>query len=234
MSGEDLPSGQTDNSFGNGTKTSDTNVTVGLGGIPNNKADIGQFYLTSETVDVDPTPAVNDHVMMYLGWTRVTTSGTTNFDFEINQAAQPDLTTPGDKVLVRTAGDLLIQYDFQGGAQRPTLAIRTWTGSAWSAPTAVVAPNGEAEVNRVPLANPLALPPSPAIAPAFTFGEAAIDLTALNIIPAGECAPFSSAYVKSRASDAFTSAVKDFIAPESISLDTCGDDHHREGDRSGE
>src|SRR4030095_1818957 len=70
--------------------------------------------------------------------------------------------------------------------------------------------------------NPLAVAPSPATAPAFTFGEAAIDLTAAGIIPEGECAPFSSAYVKSRASDAFTSAVKDFIAPVGVSLDTCG------------
>lgn len=216
--GADLPSGQTDNSFGNGTKESDTNVTVGLGSIPNSKADLGNFYITSETL------ASNNHVMMYLGWTRVNTSGTTNFDFEINQAAQPDLTTPGPKVLVRTAGDILIGYDFQGGAQTPTLTLRTWQANGtWSDAAPIVAPVGEAEVNRVPLANPLAVSPSPANAPAFTFGEAAIDLTAAGVVPVGECAPFSSAYVKSRASDAFTSAVKDFIAPQSISLDNCGE-----------
>jgi Prealbumin-like fold domain len=223
--GVDLPSGQTDNSFGNGTKESDNNVTVGLGSIPNSKADLGNFYLTSETVSVSG----QDHVMMYLGWTRVNTSGTTNFDFEINQAAQPDLTTPGPKTLVRTgdgAGpggdDILINYDFQGGAQTPTLAIRTWTGTDWSSATPIVAPVGEAEVNRVALANPLAQPPSPANAPAFTFGEAAIDLTAAGVIDPDECTGFSSAYVKSRASDAFTSAVKDFIAPQPINIDTCG------------
>jgi Prealbumin-like fold domain len=211
----DLLSGQTDNSFGNGTKTSDINVTVVSGQIPNNKADLGNSYITSETL-------ANGDVMLYLGVTRVTTSGTVNLDIEVNQAAQPDLTTPGPKVLNRTVDDLLIGYDFQGGSQRPTLTFRTWTGSAWTGPTAIGAANGEAEVNRVALANPLAVPPSPATAPAFTFGEAAINLTGLGIIPEGECAPFSSAYVKSRASDAFTSAVKDFIAPQAINLDTCG------------
>jgi hypothetical protein len=217
VTGEDLATGQTDNSFGNGTKESDNNVTVGLGSIPNSKADLGQFYVSSETL------ASNDHVMMYLGWTRVNTSGTTNFDFEINQAAQPDLTTPGPKTLVRTAGDILVNYDFQGGAQKPTLAIRTWlAGGVWSGPTAIATPIGEAEVNRVALPNPLAAGPSPTTAPAFTFGEAAIDLTAAGVIPPGDCSPFSSAYVKSRASNAFTSAVKDFIAPEAVSLDTCG------------
>jgi hypothetical protein len=214
--GVDLPTGQTDNSFGNGTKESDVNVTVGTGSIPNSKADLGNFYVANETL-------ANNHVLMYLGWTRVNTSGTTNFDFEINQVAQPDLTTPGPKTLVRTAGDIIINYDFQGGAQHPTLAFRTWQANGtWSAATPITGASGEAEVNRVDLTNPLAQSPSPSTAPAFTFGEAAIDLTALNIVPPGACTPFSSAYVKSRSSDAFTSAVKDFIAPVHLSLDRCG------------
>jgi hypothetical protein len=213
--GVDLATGQTDNSFGNGTKESDVNVTVGTGSIPNSKADLGNFYVASELA--------NNEVFMYLGWTRVNTSGTTNFDFEINQAAQPDLTTPGPKTLVRTTGDIIINYDFQGGAQHPTLAFRTWQANGtWSAATPITGSSGEAEVNRVSLTNPLAVSPSPSTAPAFTFGEAAINLTALNLVPPGECAPFSSAYVKSRASDAFTSAVKDFIAPVGISLNNCG------------
>jgi hypothetical protein len=214
--GVDLATGQTDNSFGNGTKESDINVTVGTGSIPNSKADLGNFYVANETL-------ANNHVLLYLGWTRVNTSGTTNFDFEINKAAQPDLTTPGPKTLVRTPGDIIINYDFQGGAQKPTLAFRTWQANGtWSDPTPLTGTTGEAEVNRVDLANPLAQPPSPATAPAFTFGEAAIDLTAAGIVAEGDCAPFSSAYVKSRSSDAFTSAVKDFIAPVHVSLSRCG------------
>ena len=212
----DLLSGQTDNSFGNGTKTSDVNVSVVSGQIPNNKADLGNSYITSETL-------ANGDVMMYLGVTRVTTSGTVNLDIEVNQAAQPDLTTPGPKTLNRTVDDILINYDFQGGSQRPTLAIRTWNGTGWSDPDPVGSDNGEAEVNRVALANPLAVAPSPATAPAFTFGEAALNLTGLGIVDEGECAPFGSAYVKSRASSSFTSAVKDFISPQAITLDNCGE-----------
>jgi len=220
----DLLSGQTDNSFGNGTKTDSEVVSVVSGQIPNNKADLGNSYITSEDIDGD--------TYLYLGVTRVTTSGTVNLDIEVNQNAQPDLTTPGDKTLVREGNgvdddipdDILIGYDFQGGAQRPTLSFRRWNEatSSWSAAVAISAANGESEVNRVPLANPLAVPPSPAIAPAFTFGEAAINLTGLGLIEEGDCSPFSSAYVKSRASDAFNSAVKDFIAPQDINLDNCG------------
>jgi hypothetical protein len=212
----DLLSGQTDNSFGNGTKTSDTTVSVVSGQIPNNKADLGNSYITSETL-------ANGDVMMYLGITRVTVSGTVNLDIEANKLPQPNLDTPGPKTLNRSVGDILINYDFQGGSQRPTLAIRTWNGTGWSDPDPVGSDNGEAEVNRVALANPLAVAPSPATAPAFTFGEAALNLTGLGIVDEGECAPFGSAYVKSRASSSFTSAVKDFISPQAITLDNCGE-----------
>lgn len=218
VKGVDLPTGNADNSFGNGTKESDVNVTVGDGSIPNSKADLGNFYVANETL------SSNNHVMLYLGWTRVNTSGTTNFDFEINKSAQPDLTTPGAKTLVRSVGDIIINYDFLGGAQKPTLAFRTWQANGtWSAATALTGTNGEAEVNRVDLTNPLAVSPSPSTAPAFTFGEAAIDLTGSGIVAPGDCAPFSSAYVKSRSSDSFTSAVKDFIAPVHVQLNTCAE-----------
>ncbi len=223
----DLLSGQTDNSFGNGTKTDSVNVSVVSGQIPNNKADLGNSYITSEEINGD--------TYMYLGVTRVTTSGTVNLDIEVNQLAQPDLTTPGAKTLVRTGNgvdddipdDILIGYDFQGGSQKPTLTFRRWNSAAgqtgaWSAPVQIAAEFGEAEVNRGgALANPLAVAPSPAVAPAFTFGEAAINLSGLGLIEEGDCSPFSSAWVRSRASDAFTSAVKDFIAPQDINLDNC-------------
>src|SRR5262245_11683877 len=97
--GTDLGTGQGDNSFGQGTQENDLNVTVGLGSIPNSKADLGRFADASETL-------ANGDVMLYLAWTRNNDSGSTNFDFELNKAAQPDLTTAGAKLLVRTPGDL--------------------------------------------------------------------------------------------------------------------------------
>jgi hypothetical protein len=211
--GVDLPTGQTDNSFGNGTKEDLTNVTVGLGSIPNNKADL--------TRQVAASQFIGGNLYLELGWVRASLSGTTNFDFEVNQAAQPDLTTPGPKTLNRTAGDLLVSFDFQGGSQKPTLAIRTWTGSAWGAPTPL-ANNGataEAEVNRV-VVDASSIGASSTL-PAFEFGEAAINLTAAGVIPPGACEAFASFYTKSRASDSFTSAVKDFIAPTSFTVSNC-------------
>src|SRR6266545_5482450 len=49
--GDDLPSGRTDNSFGQGTKEDDANVTVVTGSIPPNKNDLTRFYVASEFVN---------------------------------------------------------------------------------------------------------------------------------------------------------------------------------------
>jgi hypothetical protein len=76
----------------------------------------------------------------------------------------------------------------------------------------------EASINTEELANPFG---DPDPIPIGQFGEVAIDLTAANIIPIGECKAFSSAYVKSRASTAFTSEVKHFVAPEHVNIANC-------------
>jgi hypothetical protein len=206
--GTDAINSQQDNSFGQGTAENDTVVTVVSGSIPNSKADLSQFLVASEQ-------AANLHTYLYLGWTRANQSGTTNFDFEINKLAQPDLTTPGTKTLVRSTGDLLVNYLFQGQGT-PQIEIRTWTGTAWSAPVSGVV--AEAAINTTSLANPFGLP-NPV--PAGQFGETAIDLTASGIIPVGVCEGFSSAYVKSRASTSFQSEVKDFVAPLHVNISTC-------------
>jgi hypothetical protein len=209
----DLNSGQTDNSFGNGTKEDDVNVTVGLGSIPNNKADLRRQMIAGEVI--------NGQLFLYLAATRASTSGTVNYDFEINQKAQPNLTTPGPKTLNRTVGDLLVTYDFAGGAQKPTLSIRTWSGSVWGAPTALNSSNSEGDVNRVGIPPAQGMPGDNGYA-AFTFAEASINLTSALNIPPGTCENFAAASTHSRASDSFSAAVKDFIAPAPVNINNCG------------
>ncbi len=58
--------------------------------------------------------------------------------------------------------------------------------------------------------------------PTQQFGEASINLVCAGVVTSGSCAPFSSAYVKSRSSTSFTSEIKDFIAPVHLSLNNCG------------
>jgi hypothetical protein len=208
--GTDLPTGTGDNSFGQGAKEDNVATTVVSGSIPNSKADLAQFYEGNEQV--------GGNIFLYLGWTRANTSGTTNFDFELNQAAQPDLTTPGPKTLVRTNGDLLINYLFQGQGT-PQIAIRQWSGSAWSAPVDASA-FSEAAINLIQVANPLPTgTPNPI--PPLQFGEVALNLTAAGIFPSGVCKAFGSVYVKSRSSTAFNSEIKDFIAPVPINISNC-------------
>ena len=228
----DQDTGQCDNSFTQGSKEDETNVVIGLGSIPNSKADLGKFGVGSETL-------ANGHVMMYLAWTRNNLSGTTNFDFEINQTAQPNMVIqcPGvDRAITLNrigdaaanggpggalVDDILINYDIQGGAQNPTLGFRRWTGTAWSAPTALNSTNSEGRISSSPQVF------DNVSYPAAAFGEAAIDMTAAGIIPNqndpnAPCTAFGSAYVKSRASSSFTAQMKDYIAPAGIGLDTCG------------
>src|SRR5262245_9990363 len=49
--GVDLPSGSGDNSFGQGTKEDNPNVSVVSGSIPPNKSDLTRFYEASEFVN---------------------------------------------------------------------------------------------------------------------------------------------------------------------------------------
>ena len=246
--GTDQPTGPNDNSFTQGSKEDDVDVQIGLGSIPNNKADIGKFGVGTQTIQ---TGARAGNVQMYLAWIRNNDGGTTNFDFEINQAAQPDMTvapgSPNRSVHLNRTGDgpgplvddVLINYDLQGGASTPTLTIGRWQGTAWGQIQTLTAANSEGKINCVStgaagtcpngagaITQPNSGPFDQAIA-ATRFGEAAIDLTAIGIIPNqndpnASCISFGSAYVKSRASSAFNSTMKDYSAPIAIGLDTCG------------
>jgi hypothetical protein len=208
-----VATGQGDNSFGQGTKEDDTNVTVVAGSIPNSKADLARFAVAGEVIGTD--------TYMYLAWSRENKSGTVNFDFELNKLAQPDLTTPGAKTLNRSVNDLLINYAFQGGSNTPTLTKYHWTGSAWSNDGVISSACSEGATNSVTVSENLG-GKTAVDRPPQQFGEAAINLTCAGIVPAGACESFGSGYVKSRSSTAFTSEIKDFIAPIPVSFSNCG------------
>lgn len=220
----DKPTGQTDDSFGNGTKEDDAVPTVIDGSIPNNKSDLTRFYTRLIPENGDD--------FLYLAWERVQEpSGTTNMDFEFNQST---VISANGITPVRTAGDVLIKYDLSQGGVNPVLGYHRWvtTGNARTVCEAsntvpcwdkVHALTGffEGSINSIPVTDPIA-PDAPRTLSVRTFGEAAINLTDAQIIQPGACLPFASAYLKSRSSDSFTSAVKDFIAPISAGESRCG------------
>jgi hypothetical protein len=224
----DQPTGQHDDSFGQGTKEDTAVPSVVDGSIPNNKSDLTRFYVANEKVGTDE--------YMYLAWERVQEpSGTTNMDFEFNQSS---VVSTNGVTPVRTAGDVLIKYDLSQGGTNPTLGFHRWvtTGNpatvceasnslpCWDKVHSLTG-NFEGAINTVPVTDPVP-PGAPRTLSARTFGEAAINLTAAGILPgSGEgnpCGGFSGAYLKSRSSDSFTAALKDFIAPIPVEIRNCG------------
>ena len=205
----DKDSGAGDDSFGQGSKEDTAVPTVVDGSIPPNKSDLKNFGLYKETV--------GNKSYLNLFWTRVQDpSGTTNMDFEFNQkqakAGDGNGITP-----LRTVGDLLITYDLSNGGVNASISLRKWLGSAWG-PETVLAPDALGTINTT------AIPATDAgglgALSVRTFGEASIDLS--RVFTSGACQSFGSAYLKSRSSDTFNSAMKDFIAPMNITLSNCG------------
>jgi hypothetical protein len=223
--GLDLPTGQQDDSLGQGTKEDTAVPSVVDGSIPNNKSDLTRFYVANQLVATKQ--------FLYLAWERVQEpTGTTNMDFEFNKSTtlSSNGVTP-----VRSAGDVLIKYDLSQGGTNPSLGLHRWvtTGSpaavceasntvpCWGKLQALTG-NFEGSINSAPVVDPIA-PDNPRTLSTRTFGEAAINLTDSGILPPNQCEGFSGAYLKSRSSDSFTAAVKDFIAPIPVSIRNCGE-----------
>jgi hypothetical protein len=219
----DKPPGPLDDAFGQGAKEDTPVPTVVTGSIPPNKSDLLNFGVVQET-----TAGRN---FMHMFWHRVQEpSGTTNMDFEFNQATM--LSTNG-VTPVRTAGDLLIQYDLTQGGTNPQLFLSRWVASGpkslcqaanstpcWGTRTNLTAAGdatGSINTSAIPSAESDGL----GNISSRTFGEASVDLDAI-LGGSTVCAAFGSAYLKSRSSDSFTAELKDFIAPEAVNINLCG------------
>jgi hypothetical protein len=230
----DTPSGQQDSSFSNGAKEDFTSPGVGDGSIPPNKNDLIKFYTANELAG-----GAN---FLYVAFTRSATNGNADIDFEINHQFTPSNATTGDPIvpLNRTDGDALFQFTYPGGGGAPGLEIWRWAATAsspfltsagclnsssfpatgcWSSPTQATAAQFQGASNSVAITNPLDSGNPLAVG---TFGEAAINLQATGIFPAGSCSHFGAAWAKSRSADSGTSDLKDLIAPQPVNISNCG------------
>jgi Prealbumin-like fold domain len=219
----DKPSGSADDSFGNGSKEDTPVPAVVDGSIPPNKSDLLNFgvYLESNA----------NGKFLNVFWHRVQEpSGTTNMDFEFNKSStlSANGVTP-----VRSAGDVLIQYDLSQGGTNPQLFLSKWVTSGassqceaanstpcWSDRLNLTA-QGDATGSINTTAIPAAESEGLGNVSARTFGEAQIDFDALTGGSGASCESFAGAYLKSRSSDSFTAAMKDFIAPANLNLSNC-------------
>ncbi|MBM7829681.1 hypothetical protein JOE59_000386 [Agromyces cerinus] len=219
----DLATGSGDDSFGQGSKEDTPVPSVVDGSIPPNKSDLKNFGTYLETV--------GSTKYLHMFWHRVQDpSGTTNMDFEFNQSP----TISGNNVTpVRTAGDLLIQYDLSQGGTNPVLFVSRWVtagaGSQCAASNAVPCWSTRTNLTSAGFATgsinttPIAAGAADGLGSisARTFGEASVNFTALTG-GLGSCVSFGSAYLKSRSSDSFSAAMKDFIAPAPTNISNCG------------
>ncbi len=229
--GLDLVKSQQDDALGQGAKEDDEAPTVVHGSIPPSKDDLLRFYINKERI------GGNDY--LYLAWERSNLLGSAHMDFELNQSSE--LSANGVTPL-RTAGDILIDFDF-GGSGVPVLAMHRWmtTGSAadceannslpcWNKAVDLTAAEiAEAAVNSTDVSDtnppdaPRTLPGNTKNGINSTFGEAGINLTGANIFSQNTCTHFGSAMLKSRSSgNSFTSELKDFIAPVPVNISNCG------------
>ena len=224
----DAPSGGGDDAFGQGSKEDTPVPSVVSGSIPPNKSDLLNFG-----VFLEETPAGGRFLHMF--WRRINNpSGTTNMDFEFNQS---EVLSGNGVTPVRTSGDLLAQYDLASGGENPELFLSKWIdgsegGTAADCEASNKLPCWEARVNLTTAGlatgsiNTSTIPAAEAdglgeIDP-FTFGEATVDFNAVTSGGGDECVSFGSAYLKSRSSDSFTAALKDFIAPVATGISNCG------------
>jgi hypothetical protein len=217
----DKVNGTGDDSYAGGVKEDTVCPAATTDSIPPNKSDLLSFHVYREQGTGTHPGFLN------LAWSRVSEpSGTTLMDFEFNQSSTKCASGPN---VVRTAGDLLIEYAIDQGGSRADITGRTWTGSAWGAPADLDVPSatcggnpcaaGTINTSPIPASESDGLITSGSKQPR-TFGEAQIDLRLL--FQPNKCTSFGSAMLKSRSSDSFTSQLKDFVAPVSINLQNCG------------
>jgi uncharacterized repeat protein (TIGR01451 family) len=210
------PDFDTDNSFTEGTKNDDEHPVVEDKSVPPNKSDLTNFLITQDIVD--------GNLYLVLGWIRANSLGTSNFDFELNQsnALSDNGITP-----LRTDGDVLISFDFEGseGLEGLALTLRFWDESIakWGAPRdlnaegiAFGAVNDPVIFGTDPQNEPDVI--NGGVLGNNTFGEAIVNLTKAF---SDDCKVFLQAYVKGRSSNSFTSSMKDFISPVDVEVSSC-------------
>jgi hypothetical protein len=218
-----------DSAFAGGTKQDDDCPTINTGKAPN-KDDLKRIYLATKNV------AGSTYLM--LSWVRIpqnTTSPSAHIGFEFNKGTDGPCGGTSDGLVKRVAGDMLVVYDFEGGAtDTPTITLRRWVTSGacevgnssapcWGPATNLTALGfAEARVNTFGAVSDT-IAPSDETLGTNEFGEAGINLTGAGVFGAGTCASFGTVFGVSRSSgNSGTAQMKDLIGPADFTLANCG------------
>ena len=226
---EDWQATTADSAFAGGTKQDDNCASV-IGAKAPNKDDLKRVYLANKT-------AANGDIYLALAWVRIeqnTTSASAHVGFEFNQGTTP-CGAGSDGLVERTAGDMLIVYDFEGGSATPVLTLSRWVTSGacevgshsppcWG-PATNLTDGGFAEgaVNvGAPVADDIA-PSPPETLGDSEFGEAIINLSGAGVFTPGVCTAFGKMYAVSRSSGNSAQAqMKDLVGPGDVDIRNCG------------
>ena len=196
--------------------------TVVDGSIPPNKSDLKFFGVYQE--------GTGGSGFLNLYWSRVQEpSGTTNMDFEFNKRqctpvdtggsrlhverphADPQRGRPADPVRPGGGRHAPGAVPLELADHRRGLAVRGRELDAVLGDRVNLSDAGDAAGSINTSAIPAADSDGLGAHSARTFGEAQLDLSA--IFDPNVCESFGSAYLKSRSSDSFTAAMKDFVPP---------------------
>jgi hypothetical protein len=227
---EDAQATTTDSAFAGGVKQ-DNNCSAVITAKAPNKDDLKRIYLASKFV--------NGRSYLVLSWVRIpqnTTSPSAHIGFEFNKGTDGPCGGSSDGLVKRVAGDMLIVYDFEGGAtDTPVITLRRWVTSGAcevssdSAPCWGTATNlsalgfAEAKVNTFGSVTDSIAPNPPETLGTNEFGEAGIDLTGAGVFTAGTCESFGTAFGVSRSSgNSGTAQMKDLVGPANFRLSNCG------------
>jgi Prealbumin-like fold domain len=224
----DAQKSNTDTGFAGGTKQ-DKDCPSVTGSSAPNKDDLKRIYVAHKTV--------NNHIFLELAWVRIpqnTTSPSAHVAFEFNQGTAA-CGAGSDGLVKRTAGDMLIVYDFEGGGTNtPTLTIRRWVTSGtceissdsppcWGPAQNLTASGfAEAKVNTTSSVLDTVAPTNETLG-LNEFGEAGIDLTAAGVFSSNVCTAFGQVDGVSRSSgNSGTAAMEDLVGPGPIRISNCG------------
>jgi hypothetical protein len=188
------PTGQTDNSLGQGSKELEPGGWVCLEGSAPAKDDI----LTGAVA----FRVIAGKQYLFVNFRRASPNGDAHIDYEFNQSTEPNPACP--ELPRRTAGDVVIAFDTENGGKSIFVRAFRWEGDARAGTFAELDLGSRGAIwdgavnipNTIPGAEP------------GVFGEAAINLTDS---PLGEigCLLFSSVHMKTRASTSISAELKD-------------------------
>jgi hypothetical protein len=180
------------------------------------------------------------HNYLALSFYRASGSGNADIDFELNQNGPADVYTnsQGTSVVCRKNGDVLIAFQPQSSASTTAqVNIYKWQWNAGGAPctagatgafSPLVAPAGvslaEGAMNSSAVTNYLSVSALGSTFGQSTFGETAVDLTALaNVLaPSAGCEFFNHMQLTTRSSSStLNSSMEDFVDKGAVVVPAC-------------